>query len=86
MGRRADVAGIAGAAALLAAAFVATERLVRNPILPLGTFRIPGLVAANLTGLVGFAGMLTMFCGAHPLHADRARLLAALGGGGLTCP
>jgi hypothetical protein len=50
----------AGSAALLTA-FVATERLVRDPILPLGTFRIRGLVAANLTGLVGFAGMLTMF-------------------------
>jgi EmrB/QacA subfamily drug resistance transporter len=49
-----------GAAALLAA-FVATERLVRDPILPVGTFRIRGLVAANVTGLVGFAGMLTMF-------------------------
>jgi EmrB/QacA subfamily drug resistance transporter len=50
----------AGAVALLAA-FVVTERLVRDPILPLGTFRIRGLVAANLTGLVGFSGMLAMF-------------------------
>jgi EmrB/QacA subfamily drug resistance transporter len=50
----------AGAAALLVS-FVATERLVRNPILPLNTFRIRGLVTANVTGLVGFAGMLTMF-------------------------
>src|SRR5258708_560712 len=51
---------LAGAAVLLAA-FVVTERLVRDPILPLSTFRIRGLLAANLTGLVGFAGMLTMF-------------------------
>jgi EmrB/QacA subfamily drug resistance transporter len=51
---------VAGAAALLAA-FTATERLVRDPILPLSTFRIRGLAAANVTGLVGFAGMLTMF-------------------------
>jgi predicted MFS family arabinose efflux permease len=50
----------AGAAALVAA-FVVAERLVRDPILPLGTFRIRGLVAANLTGLVGFSGMLAMF-------------------------
>jgi EmrB/QacA subfamily drug resistance transporter len=50
----------AGAAALLVA-FVVTERFARDPILPLGTFRIRGLVAANVTGLVGFAGMLTMF-------------------------
>jgi EmrB/QacA subfamily drug resistance transporter len=50
----------AGAAALLAS-FVVIERFVRDPILPLSTFRIRGLVAANVTGLVGFAGMLTMF-------------------------
>jgi MFS family permease len=50
----------AGATALLAA-FVATERFVRDPILPLSTFRIRGLAAANVTGLVGFAGMLAMF-------------------------
>jgi EmrB/QacA subfamily drug resistance transporter len=51
---------LAGAAGLLAA-FVVTERFVRDPILPLSTFRIRGLLAANITGLVGFAGMLSMF-------------------------
>jgi EmrB/QacA subfamily drug resistance transporter len=51
---------LSGAAALLAA-FIAAERFVPDPILPLSTFRIRGLVAANLTGLIGFAGMLTMF-------------------------
>jgi EmrB/QacA subfamily drug resistance transporter len=51
---------LAGAGALLAA-FVVTERFVADPILPLSVFRIPGLVAANVTGLVGFAGMLSMF-------------------------
>jgi EmrB/QacA subfamily drug resistance transporter len=50
----------AGAAALLTA-FLLAERVVHDPILPLSTFRTRGLVAANLTGLVGFAGMLTMF-------------------------
>lgn len=51
---------LAGAASLLGA-FLATERLARNPIVPLSTFRIRGLAAANITGLVGYAGMLSMF-------------------------
>src|SRR4051812_33802260 len=50
----------AGAAVLLLA-FVANERAVGDPILPLSTFQIKGLVAANVTGLIGFAGMLSMF-------------------------
>jgi EmrB/QacA subfamily drug resistance transporter len=80
----------AGAAALLAA-FVVTERSVRDPILPLSTFRIRGLVAANLTGLVGFAGMLTMFffltlymqtvLGYSPLAAGAAYLPLTVGVG-----
>ena len=37
------------------------RRVTRDPILPLTIFRIPGLAAANLTGLIGFAGMLSMF-------------------------
>ncbi|HEY2717662.1 MAG TPA: MFS transporter [Solirubrobacterales bacterium] len=81
---------LAGAIALLAA-FVVTERLVSDPILPLDTFRIPGLVAANLTGLVGFAGMLTMFffltiymqtvLGYSPLAAGAAYLPLTFGVG-----
>jgi EmrB/QacA subfamily drug resistance transporter len=51
---------LAGAAALLAA-FVLRERYARDPVLPLSIFRVPGLAAANLTGLIGFAGMLSMF-------------------------
>ncbi|MEV4621490.1 MFS transporter [Asanoa sp. NPDC049573] len=51
---------LAGAAALLAS-FVLVERTARDPILPLDIFRVPGLLAANLTGLIGFAGMLSMF-------------------------
>ncbi len=80
----------AGAAALLAA-FVATERFVRDPILPLSTFRIRGLAAANVTGLVGFAGMLTMFffltlymqtvLGYSPLAAGAAYLPLTFGVG-----
>jgi EmrB/QacA subfamily drug resistance transporter len=50
----------AGAAALLVC-FVLRERYASDPILPLSIFRVPGLAAANLTGLIGFAGMLSMF-------------------------
>jgi EmrB/QacA subfamily drug resistance transporter len=48
-------------AALLLGAFALRERAARDPLLPLDVLRIRGLVAANLTGLVGFAGMLAMF-------------------------
>lgn len=51
---------LTGAAALLLG-FVAVERLSSDPILPLDLFRVRGLAAANLTGLIGFAGMLSMF-------------------------
>ncbi|ADP80845.1 MFS transporter [Pseudofrankia inefficax] len=50
-----------GGAGVLLAAFILIERTARDPILPLGIFRVRGLAAANLTGLVGFAGMLSMF-------------------------
>ena len=50
-----------GGAAVLLVCFVARERYARDPILPLSIFRVPGLAAANLTGLIGFAGMLSMF-------------------------
>jgi len=48
-------------AALLLSAFTLRERAARDPLLPLDVLRIRGLEAANLTGLVGFAGMLAMF-------------------------
>lgn len=48
-------------AGLLLAGFVLIERTARDPILPLSIFRVPGLAAANLTGLIGFAGVLSMF-------------------------
>jgi predicted MFS family arabinose efflux permease len=51
---------LAGAAVLLVC-FAVRERYAREPILPLSIFRVPGLAAANLTGLTGFAGMLSMF-------------------------
>lgn len=43
------------------AVFLAVERLVAAPILPPKGFGIRGLVAVNLTGLIGFAGMLSLF-------------------------
>jgi EmrB/QacA subfamily drug resistance transporter len=48
-------------AAVLVAAFVIREQIAGDPLLPLAVFRIRGLAAANITGLVGFAGMLAMF-------------------------
>jgi EmrB/QacA subfamily drug resistance transporter len=48
-------------AAVLWACFLVIERYAKDPILPLSIFRVPGLAAANLTGLIGFAGMLSMF-------------------------
>ena len=51
---------LTGAAALLAL-FLVVERRVAAPILPPQGFGVRGLVAANLTGLVGFAGMLALF-------------------------
>jgi EmrB/QacA subfamily drug resistance transporter len=51
---------LAGAGALLIA-FIVNERLTRNPLLPLSVFRIKGLVAADVTQLVGVAGFISMF-------------------------
>jgi EmrB/QacA subfamily drug resistance transporter len=50
----------AGAAVLLAL-FLVVERVVAAPILPPKGFGVRGLVAVNLTGLIGFAGMLSLF-------------------------
>ncbi|MDX6616221.1 MAG: hypothetical protein QOD60_1312 [Solirubrobacterales bacterium] len=54
------VAEFAGAAVLLAA-FVFNEGRNKNPLLPLSTFRIRGLAAADTTALIAFAGFLAMF-------------------------
>lgn len=59
-GATATLLEFAGAAALLAL-FLLVERVVTAPILPPQGFGVRGLVAANLTGLVGFAGMLSLF-------------------------
>jgi EmrB/QacA subfamily drug resistance transporter len=49
------------AAAVLLAAFLLNERMTRDPLLPLGIFRTRGLLAANITGFIGFSGLLAMF-------------------------
>jgi EmrB/QacA subfamily drug resistance transporter len=54
------IGGLAGAAALLAA-FVLNEARSRNPLLPLSIFRIRGLAAADVTQLIGIAGIISMF-------------------------
>jgi MFS family permease len=51
---------LAGAAILLTV-FVLNERRIGKPILPLDIFRVRGLAAANIAGLIGFGGMLAMF-------------------------
>jgi EmrB/QacA subfamily drug resistance transporter len=54
------IGGLAGAAALLAL-FVANEARSANPLLPLSIFRIKGLAAADVTQLIGIAGIISMF-------------------------
>ena len=51
---------LAGAAALLAA-FAVNELRAPNPLFPFSILRVKGLVAANVTQLVAFAGFLSMF-------------------------
>jgi EmrB/QacA subfamily drug resistance transporter len=75
--------GLAAAAATLAA-FAANERRARNPLVPFSIFRIKGLAAANLTQLITFAGLYSMFfflslytqnvLGYSPLHTGLAYL------------
>ena len=54
------ISGLAGAAVLLAA-FVATERRASTPLVPFSIFRIKGLAAANVTQLITFSGLYSMF-------------------------
>src|SRR5207302_1377248 len=54
------MSGLAAAAALLAA-FVANERRARTPLVPFSIFRIKGLAAANVTQLITFSGLYSMF-------------------------
>ena len=54
------IAGLAGAATLLGA-FVANERRVANPLVPLSILRVKGVAAADATQMVAIAGILPMF-------------------------
>jgi EmrB/QacA subfamily drug resistance transporter len=54
------IGGLGGAVALLVA-FVVNEQLSRDPLLPLSIFRIRGLAAADVTQLIGIAGIISMF-------------------------
>jgi predicted MFS family arabinose efflux permease len=49
-----------GAAAVLTA-FALNERRARNPLFPFSILRVKGLVAANITQTVSFAGFFAMF-------------------------
>ena len=54
------IAGLAGAAVILAA-FVVNELRVPNPIVPLSILRVKGIAAADATQMVALAGFLPMF-------------------------
>ena len=81
--RRETIGGLAAAAVILAA-FVANERRARNPLVPFSIFRIKGLAAANLTQLITFSGLYSMFfflslymqnvLGYSPIHTGLAYL------------
>ena len=83
--------------AVLVAAFALNERRSRNPLLPLAIWRVKGLVAANATQLIAFAGFFSMFffvtlymqevLGYSPLKAGAAYLPITAGfvvAGGIT--
>jgi predicted MFS family arabinose efflux permease len=49
------------ASAILVAAFARNELRSRNPLLPFAILRVKGLVAADVTQLIAFAGFFSMF-------------------------
>ena len=59
-GAAATIGELAGSAVLLAA-FVLNEKRIKNPLLPLWLFRVKGLAAADITQLIGIAGMFAVF-------------------------
>ncbi len=81
--------GELAAALLILAAFVGNERRARNPLVPLSIFRIKGLAAANLTQLITFGGLYSMFfflslymqnvLGYSPTHTGLAYLPLTVG-------
>ena len=87
---------LAGSAVLLAA-FAVNELRSRNPLVPFAILRVKGLVAANVTQLIAFAGFFSMFffvtlymqevLGYSPLRAGAAYLPITAGfavAGGIT--
>jgi EmrB/QacA subfamily drug resistance transporter len=54
------IGGLAGAVALLVL-FVINEARTAEPLLPLSIFRVKGLAAADVTQLIGIAGIISMF-------------------------
>jgi predicted MFS family arabinose efflux permease len=81
--------GAFAVSAALLVAFVATERRSQSPLIPLSIFRVPGLVAADITQLVAFAGFYATFffltlymqniLGWSPIEAGAAYLPVTLG-------
>jgi MFS family permease len=65
----------AGAAALLGA-FATIERRVREPMLPLGLFRLPSFAGVRLAAFAVSASAFAIFL-YHPLPPELPRLLAA---------
>jgi EmrB/QacA subfamily drug resistance transporter len=59
-GATGTISALALAAALLAA-FVVNERRASTPLVPFSIFRVKGLAAANLTQLITFSGLYSMF-------------------------
>jgi len=84
------VGELAGALALLLV-FTLNERRNKNPLLPLSIFRVRGRAAANITGLLAYAGLLAMFffltlymqnvLGYSPIRAGSAYLPLTVGVG-----
>ncbi|GAA4489421.1 MFS transporter [Rhodococcus olei] len=83
--------GEIAAALVLLTLFLLREQRTRNPLLPLSIFRIRGLAAANVTGLIVFAGLIAMFffltlymqnvLGFSPMQTGAAYLPLCLGVG-----
>ena len=89
-GSGATIGELAGAGGLLLA-FMLNEQRHRTPLLPLSIFRLRGLGAADVSGLVAFAGLIAMFffltlymqnvLGYSPIRTGAAYLPLCLGVG-----
>jgi EmrB/QacA subfamily drug resistance transporter len=53
--------GLLGAAVVLFALFIGIEAKVRNPLMPLGLFRLRNIAVANVVGVLWAAGMFAWF-------------------------